>query len=98
MVGKDMDDLKTMADGSAVTLGLGTFMNYVNLPLIIQLLTAGYLLVRIWESKTVQGWFGRNKSVDTDFAMGDVPNTEDAVIIQRKKKPIRKKANGKRVS
>ena len=33
-----MDDLKTMADGSAVTLGLGTFMNYVNLPLIIQLL------------------------------------------------------------
>jgi hypothetical protein len=42
MVGKDMDDLKTMADGSAVTLGLGTFMNYVNLPLIIQLLTIAW--------------------------------------------------------
>ena len=25
-VGKDMDDLKTMADGSAVTVGTGTFM------------------------------------------------------------------------
>ena len=88
-----MDDLKTMADGSAVTLGLGTFMDYVNLPLIIQLLTAGYLLVRIWESKTVQGWFGRNKSDGEDFVMGDVPNTEEAVITQTKK--TRKKKGGK---
>lgn len=83
-----MDDLKTMADGSAVTLGIGTFMNYINLPLIIQLLTAGYLLVRIWESKTIQGWFGRNKSDDQDYIVGDVPNVpEEAVVIQRKKKP-----------
>ena len=88
-----MDDLKTMADGSAVTLGIGTFMNYINLPLIIQLLTAGYLLVRIWESKTVQGWFGRNKSDGEDFVMGDVPNTEEAVITQSKK--TRKKKGGK---
>ena len=80
-----MDDLKTMADGSAVTLGLGTFMNYVDIPLIIELLTAGYLLVRIWESKTVQGWFGRNKSDGEDFVIGDVPNTEEAVITQTKK-------------
>ena len=93
MVEKDMDDLKTMADGSAVTLGIGTFMNYINLPLIIQLLTAGYLLVRIWESKTVQGWFGRNKSDGEDFVMGDVPNTEEAVITQSKK--TRKKTGGK---
>ena len=95
-----MDDLKTMADGSAVTLGLGTFMNYVNLPLIIQLLTAIYLLVRTldrdWETATVRRWF--KKDTGEDFVMGDAPNTEDAVIIQRKKKPIRKKANGKRVS
>jgi hypothetical protein len=84
MVGKDMDDLKTMADGSAVTLGLGTFMNYVNLPLIIQLLTAIYLLVRIWESATVRRWF--KKDIGEDFVMGDAPNTEDAVIIQRNKK------------
>ncbi len=42
-----MDDLKTMADGSAVTLGIGTFMNYINLPFIIQLLTAAYVLGRI---------------------------------------------------
>ena len=83
-----MDDLKTMADGSAVTLGIGTFMNYINLPLIIQLLTAGYLLVRIWESKTVQGWFGRNKSDDQDYIVGDVPNIpEEAVVVQTKKKP-----------
>ena len=82
-----MDDLKTMADGSAVTLGIGTFMNYINLPLIIQLLTAAYLLVRIWESKTVQGWLGRNKSDGEDFVMGDVPNTEEAVVVQTKKKP-----------
>ena len=88
-----MDDLKTMADGSAVTLGIGTFMNYINLPLIIQLLTAAYLLVRIWESKTVQGWFGRNKSDGEDFVMGDVPNTEEAVITQSKK--TRKKKGGK---
>ena len=93
MVGKDMDDLKTMADGSAVTLGLGTFMNYVDIPLIIELLTAAYLLVRIWESKTVQGWFGRNKSDGEDFVMGDVPNTEEAVITQSKK--TRKKKGGK---
>ena len=90
-----MDDLKTMADGSAVTLGLGTFMNYVNLPLIIQILTIAWLVLRIWESATVRRWF--KKDVE-DFAMGDVPNTEDAVIIQRNKKPIRKKANGKRIS
>ena len=83
-----MDDLKTMADGSAVTVGIGTFMNYVNLPLIIQLLTAGYLLVRIWESKTVQGWFGRNKSEDHDYIVGDVPNIpQEAVITQTKRKP-----------
>ena len=83
-----MDDLKTMADGSAVTLGIGTFMNYINLPLIIQLLTAGYLLVRIWESKTIQGWFGRNKSDDHDYIVGDVPNVpEEAVVVQTKKKP-----------
>ena len=83
-----MDDLKTMADGSAVTVGIGTFMNYVNLPLIIQLLTAGYLLVRIWESKTVQGWFGRNKSDDHDYIVGDVPNVpEEAVVVQTKRKP-----------
>ena len=88
-----MDDLKTMADGSAVTLGIGTFMNYINLPLIIQLLTAAYLLVRVWESKTVQGWFGRNKSDGEDFVMGDVPNTEEAVITQSKK--TRKKKGGK---
>ena len=90
-----MDDLKTMADGSAVTLGIGTFMNYINLPLIIQLLTAGYLLVRIWESKTVQGWFGRNKSDGEDFMMGDVPNTEEAVVVQTKKKPRRRNAKAK---
>ena len=90
-----MDDLKTMADGSAVTLGLGTFMNYVNLPLIIQILTIAWLVLRIWESATVRSWF--KKDVE-DFAMGDVPNTEDAVITQTKKKPIRKKANGKRIS
>lgn len=80
-----MDDLKTMADGSAVTLGLGTFMNYVNLPLIIQLLTIAWLILRIWESATVRSWFGRNKSGGEDFAMGDVPNTEEAVITQTKK-------------
>ena len=90
-----MDDLKTMADGSAVTVGIGTFMNYVNLPLIIQILTIAWLVLRIWESATVRRWF--KKDVE-DFAMGDVPNTEDAVITQTKKKPIRKKANGKRIS
>ena len=90
-----MDDLKTMADGSAVTLGIGTFMNYVNLPLIIQILTIAWLVLRIWESATVRSWF--KKDVE-DFAMGDVPNTEDAVITQTKKKPIRKKVNGKRIS
>ena len=90
-----MDDLKTMADGSAVTLGLGTFMNYVNLPLIIQILTIAWLVLRIWESATVRSWFKKDAE---DFAMGDVPNTEDAVITQTKKKPIRKKANGKRIS
>ena len=85
-----MDDLKTMADGSAVTLGIGTFMNYVNLPLIIQILTIAWLVLRIWESATVRRWF--KKDVE-DFAMGDVPNTEDAVIIQTKK--TRKKKGGK---
>ena len=85
-----MDDLKTMADGSAVTLGIGTFMNYVNLPLIIQILTIAWLILRIWESATVRRWF--KKDVE-DFAMGDVPNTEDAVIIQTKK--TRKKKGGK---
>ena len=79
-----MDDLKTMADGSAVTLGLGTFMNYVNLPLIIQILTIAWLVLRIWESATVRRWF--KKDISEDFAMGDAPNTEDAVIIQRNKK------------
>jgi len=91
-----MDDLKTMADGSAVTLGIGTFMNYINLPLIIQLLTAAYLLVRIWESKTVQGWLGRNTSEDHDYIVGDVPNIpEEAVVVQTKKKPKRRNAKTK---
>ncbi len=85
-----MDDLKTMADGSAVTLGLGTFMNYVNLPLIIQLLTIAWLILRIWESATVRRWFKKDTE---DFAMGDIPNTEDAVISQTKK--TRKKKGSK---
>ena len=94
-----MDDLKTMADGSAVTVGIGTFMNYVNLPLIIQILTIAWLVLRIWESATVRSWLGRNKSDDHDYIVGDVPNIpQDAVITQTKKKSIRKKANGKRVS
>ena len=78
-----MDDLKTMADGSAVTLGIGTFMNYVNLPLIIQILTIAWLILRIWESATVRRWFKKDTE---DFAMGDVPNTEEAVVTQTKKK------------
>lgn len=86
-----MDDLKTMADGSAVTLGIGTFMNYVNLPLIIQILTIAWLILRIWESATVRRWF--KKDTGEDFVMGDVPNTEDAVIVQTKK--TRKKKGGK---
>jgi len=85
-----MDDLKTMADGSAVTLGLGTFMNYVNLPLIIQILTIAWLVLRIWESATVRRWFKKDTE---DFVMGDVPNTDEAVITQTKK--TRKKKGGK---
>jgi hypothetical protein len=88
-----MDDLKTMADGSAVTVGLGTFMNYVNLPLIIQLLTIAWLILRIWESTTVRRWF--KKDTGEDFVMGDVPNTEEAVVTQTKKKPRRRNAKAK---
>ena len=83
-----MDDLKTMADGSAVTLGLGTFMNYVNLPLIIQILTIAWLILRIWESATVRRWF--KKDVE-DFAMGDVPNIEEEAVITQTKKTHKKK-------
>jgi len=48
------------------------------------------LVLRIWESATVRRWFKKDTE---DFAMGDIPNTEDAVITQTNK--TRKKKGSK---
>ena len=48
---------KSALDVGAVAISLGTFFEY--LPAVASLLSVVWLLLRIWESDTVQRMFGR---------------------------------------
>jgi len=50
------NDVKTMTDGAAVVVGLGGFMGWVTplVGLIGGILTIVWMIIRIWETDTVQ--------------------------------------------
>jgi hypothetical protein len=55
----DTNDVKTMADGAAVVMGLGGFLGWMTpmVTLIGGVLTIVWMGIRIWETDTVQRWF-----------------------------------------
>jgi hypothetical protein len=52
----DTNDVKTMADGAAVVMGLGGFLGWMTpmVTLIGGVLTIVWMVIRIWETDTVQ--------------------------------------------
>jgi len=66
-------DVKTMTDGAAVVMGLGGFLGWMTpvVTLIGGVLTIVWMVIRIWETDTVQRWAyqdfaNRKKGVDED--------------------------------
>ena len=61
-------DAKTMADGAAVVMGLGGFLGWMTpvVTLIGGVLTIVWMVIRIWESDTVQKLVNRKKDDDED--------------------------------
>jgi len=55
-------DMKTMTDGAAVVVGLGGFMSWFPpiVALIGGVLTIIWMLIRIWETDTLQKLVGKN--------------------------------------
>jgi len=51
-------DVKTMTDGAAVVMGLGGFLGWMTpvVALIGGVLTIVWMVIRIWETDTVQRW------------------------------------------
>ena len=54
------EEAKTIVDGVAVSGGIATLVGW--LPDITALLTIIWLILRIWESDTVQGWVNKDGS------------------------------------
>ena len=52
------NDIKTMTDGAAVVVGLSGFMGWVTplVGLVGGILTIVWMVIRIWETDTVQRW------------------------------------------
>jgi DMSO reductase anchor subunit len=52
------NDIKTMTDGAAVVMGLGGFLGWMTpvVALIGGVLTIVWMVIRIWETDTVQRW------------------------------------------
>lgn len=52
------NDVKTMADGAAVVVSLGGFLGWMTpvVTLIGGVLTIVWMVIRIWETNTVQRW------------------------------------------
>jgi hypothetical protein len=51
------DTAKSVVDVISVATVVGTLVQL--LPAVAALLTIAWTAIRIWETKTVQGWFGR---------------------------------------
>ena len=51
-------DVKTMTDGAAVVMGLGGFLGWMTpvVTLVGGVLTIVWMVIRIWETDTVQRW------------------------------------------
>ena len=52
------NDVKAMTDGAAVVMGLGGFLGWMTpvVTLIGGVLTIVWMVIRIWETDTVQRW------------------------------------------
>jgi len=55
----DTSNVKAMTDGAAVVMGLGGFLGWMTpvVALIGGVLTIVWMVIRIWETDTVQRWF-----------------------------------------
>ena len=56
------NEAKTVADAAAVVTTVGTMMEF--LPALASIFTIIWLGIRIWESPTVQGLFGKARKKD----------------------------------
>jgi len=58
------NDVKTMTDGAAVVVGLGGFMGWMTpvVALVGGILTIVWMIIRIWETDTVQRWVYKDAS------------------------------------
>lgn len=50
------ENTKPLFDAAAIVAAIGSLLNY--LPLIAAAASLVWTLIRIWETKTVQGWLG----------------------------------------
>lgn len=53
------EPIKPVIDGTAIGGGIAVFFKLI--PEISGIFALAYLLIRIWETDTVQGWFNRKK-------------------------------------
>ena len=58
------DGVKTTLDALSIVTVVGTLMDM--LPSIAATLTIVWTAIRIYETDTVQGWFGRNKDASNE--------------------------------
>ena len=56
------EPVKHTIDGLSVLTVLGTLVNF--LPAVAAVLSIVWSILRIYESKTVQGWLGNNNAID----------------------------------
>ena len=58
------NDVKAMTDGAAVVVGLGGFMGWMTpvVALVGGVLTIVWMVIRIWETDTVQRWVYKDAS------------------------------------
>ena len=58
------NDIKAMTDGAAVVMGLGGFLGWMTpvVALVGGILTIVWMVIRIWETDTVQRWVYKDAS------------------------------------
>jgi len=58
------NDIKAMTDGAAVVMGLGGFLGWMTpvVALVGGILTIVWMIIRIWETDTVQRWVYKDAS------------------------------------
>ncbi len=67
--------IKSMMDGASLVVAAGAIVD--KLPAIAALASIIWFCIRIWESKTVGGWVGRDKPSQVVERRSSAPHIED---------------------